>query len=245
MAARNVKPPGAQGHRERLRRRFSQGALSGFLPYEILELALTYALPRKDVKDLAKRLLARFGGVHEVFSARFEDLVRLEGIGTNTAIYLRFLGALIAFSLQEKARARAVLDQPGAVVDYLRLSVGASREENFQVLFLNARNELLAMEVLQVGTVDQAVVYPRKVIERALARNAVGCILVHNHPSGHADPSPEDMALTTKIARAAEAVDLRIHDHLIITREGYFSFRERGLLKRAPARRSRAPGKQT
>ena len=164
-----------------------------------------------------------------MLTARSEDLASVPGIGPKTARYLRFLGELIGYCLGEKAGDAPVLDQPERVADYLRMTLGASREEKFLVLFLNARNELIAMEVLQTGTVDQTVVYPRKVIERALVHNAVGLVLVHNHPSGHADPSVEDVGLTRRIAGAAEAVDLRVHDHLVVTREGYASLKERGL----------------
>lgn len=227
--ARPAARLGPEGHRERLRERFEQGGVEGFLPYEVLELALTYVLPRKDVKDLAKRLLGRFGDVGSVLNARREDLTDVPGVGPKTALYLRFLGDLISWCLREKASQKTVLGSPERVADYLRLTLGTSREERFLVIFLNARNELVGMETLQTGTVNQAVVYPRRVIERALAHNAVALVLVHNHPSGHGDPSPEDVALTARIATAAEAVDLAVHDHLIVTREGTSSLRELGL----------------
>jgi DNA repair protein RadC len=236
-------PQDPKGHRERLRKRFRKGSLRGFLPYEILELALSYAVPRRDVKGTAKALIARFGGIHPALTAREEDLRGVTGVGEKTAHYLRFLGELIAHCLGEKAGGRAILDAPSAIVDFLRMTVGASREENFQVLFLNARFELQAAEVLQVGTVDQAVVYPRKVIERALAHNAVGLVLVHNHPSGSLQPSPQDMALTNRLVRSAEGVDLHVHDHLIVTRDGHFSFREAGLIKPARGGCAKAAGR--
>ncbi len=224
-----------RGHRARLRARYEQGGLEAFLPYEVLEMALTWAVCRRDVKPLAKALLARFGTVHDVLRARDEDLREIDGVGERTSLFLRFLGDLLGHCLAEKAAGASVLGTPESVADYLRLTIGAGREERFQVLFLDAQNRALASEVLQTGTVDQAVVYPRKVIERALARNAVALILVHNHPSGHLSPSPQDVSLTTRIVRAAEAVDLRVHDHLIVSREGYYSFREAGLLS-APSR---------
>ncbi|MHC4777011.1 MAG: RadC family protein [Planctomycetota bacterium] len=228
------------GHRERLRDRFRRGGLDGFLDYEVLELALTHVIPRRDVKPLAKALLSRFAGVHKVLTARKEDLRLVPGVGEKTALFLSFLADLISRCLAESAGGSRVLDAPEAVVDFLRMTVGASREENFQVLFLNSRMELQAGEILQVGTVDQAVVYPRKVIERALSHNAVGLVLVHNHPSGNLQPSRQDVAMTARLSKAADAVDLHVHDHLIVTREGYFSFREGGLLKSAPDGRARA-----
>jgi DNA repair protein RadC len=235
---------GPKGHRDRLRKRFHGSSLGGFLPYEVLELALTYAVPRRDVKGTAKALIARFGGVHAALTAREQDLTAVPGVGEKTALYLRFLGELIAHCLGEKTGGKPVLDAPSAIVDFLRMTVGASREENFQVLFLNARFELQAAEVLQTGTVDQAVVYPRKVIERALAHNAVGLVLVHNHPSGNLQPSPQDVALTRRLTRAAEGVDLRVHDHLIVTRDGHYSFREAGLIKASGAGRAKAAGRE-
>jgi DNA repair protein RadC len=233
-----------EGHRERLRERFRRGGLEGFLPHEALELALTWAIPRRDVKGAARELVARFGGVFGALTAREEDLSNVEGLGPRTALFLRFLGELSAYALREKAPSRRRVDSPAAVIEFLRFSLGGSREENFLVLFLNARNELLAMEVLQTGTVDHASVYPRKVVERALAHNAVSLILVHNHPSGHDEPSPQDIALTRRIAEAAQAVDMQVHDHLVVTRDGYSSLRELGLLKPPAARPSIAAGEE-
>jgi DNA repair protein RadC len=231
-----------EGHRERLREKFRRAGLDGFLAHEALELALTWAIPRRDVKDAARRLAARFGGVHGALAAREEDLLGIEGLGPGSALYLRFLGELLGYALREKTAPRRRVDSPGAVVEFLRFSLGGSREENFQVLFLNARNELLAMELLQTGTVDHASVYPRRVIERALAHNAVSLILVHNHPSGHPEPSPQDIALTRRIAEAAQAVDMQVHDHLIVTRDGHSSLRELGLIRLPPASRAVAAG---
>lgn len=217
-----------EGHRSRLRTRFRKSGLQGFMPHEVLELALTWAIPRRDVKDLAKTLLGRFRSVNGVFSARPEDLRAIPGIGEKTSVFIAFLGALTEYRLGEKVTGSAVIDSPGAVLDYLRLALAWRRDERFMVLFLNARNELIASEVLQVGTVDHAAVYPRSVIERALAHNALALILVHNHPSGHGEPSPQDVALTRRLGAALEAVDLRLHDHLIVTRNGHVSLRERG-----------------
>jgi DNA repair protein RadC len=231
-----------EGHRERLRERFRRAGLGGFLPHEALELALTWAIPRRDVKDAARRLVARFGGIHGALAARQEDLLGIEGLGPGSVLYLRFLGEFLNYALREKAAPRRRVDSPGAVIEFLRFSLGSSREENFQVLFLNARNELLAMELLQTGTVDHASVYPRRVVERALAHNAVSLILVHNHPSGHPEPSPQDVALTRRIAEAAQAVDMQVHDHLIVTCDGYASLRELGLIRTPPASRPVAAG---
>lgn len=220
---------GPRGHRSRLRERFRNGGIEAFLPYEVLELLLTFAIPRRDVKGTAKSLVRRFDGVLGALRAREEDLRSVDGIGPEAALFIRFVGALSAYALREKACSRTVVSSPVEVADFLMLYLGFKREENFMVLFLNARNEILASEVLQVGTVDHAAVYPRQVIERALSHNACSLILVHNHPSGSPDPSTQDVALTRRIDAAARAVDMRVHDHMIVAAGRWVSLRESGM----------------
>ncbi len=218
------------GHRQRLRERFIKQGLKGLHEYEALELLLTFALPRKDTKPLAKRLLKEFGGIKGVLDAQPKELKRIEGVGENIAVLITLTKALHGLYLQQKELQKRKLSSPEAVIEYCKVVMGGLKDEQFRVLYLNAQNRLLAEEIIQEGTVDHSVVYPRKVLEYALIHKATGMILVHNHPGGRLKPSQSDIAMTAKLRTVAEEMGIKIHDHFIITRDGYFSFYENGLL---------------
>ncbi|GAB4387834.1 MAG: DNA repair protein RadC [Thermodesulfovibrionales bacterium] len=217
-------------HRERLRSRFLKGGFDGLQDYEALELLLTYAIPRRDVKPLAKDLMKRFGGFRGVLDARFEDLVSVKGIKEKTAAYIMALKGCAALYLRDGVKGRKQISSTSALLDYCTVAMAGLKDEQFRAVFLNSQNEVLADEVIQEGTVDQSVVYPRKVMERALHHKASALIVVHNHPSGSCKPSAEDRRLTAELCQVARGLGLRVHDHLIICGRGHFSFLERGLM---------------
>ncbi len=219
------------GHRERLRERFRKAGVEGFHDYEVLELLLTYALPRRDVKPLSKMLIQRFGGLRGVFDADFDELCSVPGVGDYTATLIKLLKETASCYLKERMLGKDVIRSPRDVIDYLNLSLSGEKVEKFLAIYLNSRNEVLGVEVLHEGTLHQTVVYPRKVIERAFKHNARSVIFVHNHPSGDPAPSKNDRELTDELRRAARAVDIIVHDHLIIGRNSHFSAREMGWIR--------------
>jgi DNA repair protein RadC len=231
MATPVGEPPDYLGHRRRLKERFKQGGLKALsADYELVELILGYAIPRKDLKTLAKRLLKTFGSFQGILNAPLERLEAISGVGEHTALLFKVILASLETHLGEKIRRKPIISSPQALMEYLKVTMSGLRDETVRVLFLNTQNELIVEEVLQEGTVDQTVVYPRKVLERALYHKATALIVVHNHPSGNPAPSPEDEHLTRALKEAARNLNIQIHDHLIMGRGAYFSFRESGRL---------------
>lgn len=217
-------------HRERLRGRFRAVGFEGFHDYEVLELLLTYAIPRRDVKPLAKELINRFGGLQEVLDASYEELTSIKGIRENTATFLNLMKGCAELYLRQGLKRKKQLTSTKDLLSYLKVAMSGLKDEQFRAIFLNSQNEVIADEVIQEGTVNQSVVYPRKVMERALHHKASSLIIVHNHPSGASRPSAEDKRLTSELIAAARSLGINVHDHLIISKAGYFSFLESGLL---------------
>ncbi|MEI6634740.1 MAG: DNA repair protein RadC [Chlamydiota bacterium] len=222
--------PHYAGHRARLRERLVRTRGEGLHDYEALELLLAHAIPRRDVKPLAKDLLARFGGLAEVFDAETAELESVAGMGPAAASLILLVKTIFVACSAAGMKGMDLLSSPGAAVEFARVKLAGLSREQFMVIFLNAKNEIIAHEIVNTGTVDRAAVYPRTIVEAALARHAVGLILVHNHPSGHPEPSAEDRAITRAIADACRTVDVRILDHLVIGRAGHFSFAEENML---------------
>ncbi|RLA96542.1 MAG: hypothetical protein DRG32_05130 [Deltaproteobacteria bacterium] len=218
------------GHRERLRERFLRAGAKGLQDYELLELLLSYAIPRKDVKPQAKELLRRFGSLAGVMDASPEEVQEVKGIGPRAAALLRLAKEMGEVYLGERMRGVDVLSSPSRVVDFCLFRLKGEGEEKFMVIYLNVKNEVMDYEVIQEGTVDRSVVYPRRVAEKALRRRAASVIVVHNHPSGHPDPSPEDKRITRELVEALKPLEIRLLDHIIVGKRGYFSFREKGIL---------------
>jgi len=218
------------GHRDRLRQRFLEGAADALPDYELLELLLFHAIPRRDVKGLSKNLIARFGSFAGVLAADPERLMELDGVKLTT------VGLLKAVHVSGLRMARAeVIDQVvlsnwDKLIDYCRAGLAQAKIECFQVLYLNSKNALMADEIHQQGTVDHTPVYPREILKRALELGATALIMVHNHPSGDATPSRADIDMTREVRDAAGKLSITLHDHLIVTRSGYSSFKEMGLL---------------
>lgn len=226
----DLDKPDYLGHRSRIRDRFLKHGLEPFHDYEALELLLIYAISRKDVKPIAKCLIERFGSFREVMDASIEELQGVKGVGLNSAILLKLIKGCADRYLREKVLLKPVISSPSALLDYCRHCMGGLKEEQFRVIFLNAKNEVLTDEIIQQGTIDQAAVYPRKIIERTLSHKAKALIFVHNHPSGDPSPSQQDKELTQGLIRMAKDLGIRVHDHLIIGRKGHFSFKEGDLL---------------
>lgn len=198
--------------------------------YELLELTLFAALPRRDTKPLAKALLARFGSFAEVIAAPRARLLEVQGVGESVVNHLKIVEAAAQRLAKTKVMGRAVLSSWSALLDYCTAAMARSPNEEFRVLFLNRKNVLIADEVQTKGTVDHAPVYPREIVKRALEFSASFLILVHNHPSGDPTPSKADIAMTREITAAAKALGITVHDHLVIGRAGHSSFKALGLL---------------
>ncbi len=219
----------ADGHRRRLRERFLRAGLEGLQDYEALELLLTYAIPRCDVKPVAKQLLERFGTIEKVLDAPPGDLLECAGLGPAAVTLVVLLKQLCSKYLEQKARDVDVLDSTSRVVDFLRMKLGGGRKETCMVLFLNSQNHLIAYETYP-GTVDRASIYAREVAEKALLCRACGVILAHNHPSGVCEPSPADLQLTRKLKAALELLTIELYDHIIVTPSAFRSLRAYGLV---------------
>ncbi len=224
----NETPPTGSlnaGHRERLRERFLQGGAEALTDYEMLELILFRAIPRRDVKPLAKTLIKRFGSFAEVIAAPVARLKEVQFIGDAAVTELKIVQAAAVLLAREKMRQRPALGTFPQVLDYCRSAMAFNGTEEFRVIFLDKKNGLLADEVQGRGTVDHTPVYPREIIRRALELNASAIILVHNHPSGDPTPSTADITMTQTIAALAKPLGVAVHDHLIIGRNGHASLR--------------------
>lgn len=230
MADGDASKPHYLGHRDRLRRRFLQHGPDALPDYELLELLLTFAIPRSDVKPLAKQLIVRFGSFAEVIAADPERLMEVKGVKQNTAVALVAVRAAAARMLKGELAARPLLGSFDAVVDYCRAAMAFHATEQFRVLFLDKKNRLLADEVQQRGTVDHTPVYPREVVKRAIELGATALILVHNHPSGDPTPSRADIAMTKEVVAAAKTVEIVVHDHLVVARSGHASLRNLNMM---------------
>ena len=234
---RRRTPAGASGHRERLRER-ARGGLEGLPDYELLELFLFRSIPQRDVKPLAKALLARFGSLAAVLAAEAEALTgvsatdlrgRLLRIGPETALDLRALHEVTRRVTAEPLKRRTVISSWSALLAYVRVALAHEAREQFRVLFLDKKNQLISDEVMNRGTVDHAPVYPREIMRRALELSASAVILVHNHPSGDPTPSPADIEMTRQVVEAGRSLKIGVHDHLVVGREGVASFKALGL----------------
>lgn len=222
--------PHYHGHRDRLRQRFAENGAEALADYELLELVLFLAIPQRDVKPLAKTLLARFGGLAEMMNAPMEELIKIEGIKENTAIALKSITALSTRAMKNDLMKKPILNSWARLMDYCVATMAHETREHFRVIFLSKKNEMIADEILGSGTVDHAPAYPREIMKRAIELGATALILVHNHPSGDSRPSQADIDMTRNILRAAEPFNILIHDHVIISKNGYSSFKNQGLL---------------
>ncbi|WP_246008393.1 RadC family protein [Afifella aestuarii] len=218
------------GHRDRLRSRFREAGADSLADYELLELALFSALPRRDTKPIAKALLATFGSLGEVLAASPTRLKEIDGVGDAVILQLKLLRAFAERLGRHEVRSRQVLGSWSTLLDYCRTAMAFEDREQFRILFLDKKNALIADEVQQRGTVDHTPVYPREVMRRALELSATALILVHNHPSGDPSPSRADIQMTKTLIDVGKPLGVTVHDHIIIGRDGHASFRGMGLM---------------
>nr|WP_135080253.1 DNA repair protein RadC [Terasakiella sp. SH-1] len=218
------------GHRKRLRERFLKSGGEALHDYELLELLLFGAIPRGDVKPLAKRLIKSFGSFADVISADPRTLLLEDGLGEAAVCSLKASQAGAIRLAQEQVLNKPVLSSWQTLLDYCRASMAYHGVEQFRVLYLNRKNVLIADELQQRGTIDHTPVYPREVIKRALELEASALIMVHNHPSGDTTPSRADIDMTKRIRDIARPLSLELHDHVIVSRKGYYSFKSHSLL---------------
>ena len=230
MGFKDAGKPHYLGHRERLRRCFREAGPDSLPDYELLELILFRAAPRRDTKPLAKALIARFGTFAEAMNAPEELLREVPGIGEAAITELKLVRAAALRLVRGEVLERPVLSSWAQVLDYCRASMGFASKEQFRILFLDKRNQIIADEVQQTGTVDHTPVYVREVVKRALELSATAIVLVHNHPSGDPTPSRADIEMTKQIVAAAKPLGVLVHDHIIVGKQGHASFRGLGLI---------------
>ena len=218
-------PPHYHGHRERLRARFREAGADALRDYELLELLLARTIPRMDVKPIAKELIETFGSFAEVLAAPRLRLEEVKGIKEATSTDLKIIHAAASLMTRGAVKKRPVLSSWTAVLDYCRTAMAFADKERFSIIFLDKRNQVIADEVQQTGTVDHTPVYPREVVKRALELSATAIILVHNHPSGDPTPSRADIQMTQSIVEIAKPLGIAVHDHIIVGKDGHASFK--------------------
>jgi DNA repair protein RadC len=230
MGFKDAGKPHYLGHRERLRKRFRDAGADALPDYELIELVLFRAVPRRDTKPLAKAILARFGTFAEAMNAPDELLKEVPGLGEAAITEIKLVRAAALRLVRGEVLERPVLASWSQVLDYCRASMGFEPKEQFRILFLDKRNQIIADEVQQEGTVDHTPVYVREVVKQALELSATAVVLVHNHPSGDPTPSRADIEMTKQIVQAAKNLGIVVHDHIIVGKQGHASFRGLGLI---------------
>jgi DNA repair protein RadC len=220
-----AEAPHYHGHRERLRDRFRDAGPDALSDYELLEMVLFRALPRRDVKPLAKTLITKFGSFAEVVHAPEARLGEISGLGDAAITEIKLIAATASRVTRGQMKQRTVLSSWSSVIDYCRAAMAFADKEQFRILFLDKRNQLIADELQQVGTVDHTPVYPREVVKRALELSATAIILVHNHPSGDPTPSSADIQMTKSIVAISTPLGISVHDHIIVGKNGHSSLK--------------------
>ena len=221
-------PHKGAGHRDRLRERFLAGGLGGFQDYEVIELLLTLATPRKDCKDSAKAALKHFGSLQAVMEASPETLVQVPGIGPRNSLGIKLVKAVADRYLKKKIVGKSILSNSRELFDFLYHSMRDRKQECFKAVFLDAKNKVIDVETLFRGTLTASAVYPREVVRAAIEKNAAALIFAHNHPSGDPEPSREDMDITRQLVFACRVMGVTVHEHIIVGDNRYFSFADQG-----------------
>ncbi len=218
------------GHRKRLRKKFIDSGLDGFQDYEVIELLLTFATPRRDCKEAAKDALKRFKTLQGVLEASPKELCEIKGIGQTNQIGILLIKAVADRYLEKRLLKKNPLNNSKDLYDYLYHSIGEKQRECFKVVFLDSKNKVISTETLFKGTLTAAAVYPREVVNAALRNHASAIIFAHNHPSGDPEPSQEDVAITRQLIFACRVMGITVHEHLIIGEKKYFSFADKGYI---------------
>ena len=219
--------PHFHGHRQRLKERFKAGGKAALADYELLELLLMQALPRKDVKPIAKNLLTKYGSINKVISAPITELAAFNGLGEGSALHLKVTEA-IGLAAKRERTSKVNLNDRLELLDYLYAKMSDLKHEEFHVIFLDSKNNLLADEKMFNGTIDSSAVYPREIIKAALKHSAANIVAVHNHPSGDASPSKDDEMLTYELFASCKSVDVNLLDHIVIGDGVHYSFADDG-----------------
>mgnify|MGYP000945577148 FL=1 len=219
-----------EGHRERMKKRFLSEGIDGFNQHQVLEMLLFYTIPRRDTNPLAHELIDRYGSLSGVLEANPEDLKKVPGVGSNTAVLLSFIPSLCRRYMNDKWKEKPLLNSSAKAGDYAATLFYGRLYEAFYVICLNARNEVLYADLVHEGTIDSAPVYPRLIVETALKHQANGIILAHNHPGGSLQPSSADLDATRKIKSACDAISIHVTDHIIVAGARHFSFADHGLI---------------
>ena len=227
----------SQGHRERIKEKFLKNGIDGFAEYEILELLLTYCIPRKDTKPIAKELLNKFKSLDNIFKAYFDKLSAIDGLGKNSIVFLKLIGDLPSIIYKDELKNKKLVNKEilkisnkDILLNYLRNKIGYEEKEKFYVIYLSSSNEVIEFEENSVGTLDRSSVYPREIYKKIINLNAKSVILAHNHPSDNITPSKCDIELTNEIAKGLKNFGALLIEHIIITKNSYFSFLEEGLI---------------
>ena len=219
-----------KGHRQRLRDKFLKSGLDGFHDYEIIELLLTLGTPRSDCKQPAKDVLKKFGSLKAVLEADPKDLKIIKGIGDKNVFGLKLSQDVARRYLSDRIIDKDYAQSSNDIIEYLQHNLRDKNKELFMVIYLNGRNQIIKMDELFKGTLNTSAVYPREVVKHALNNNAAALVFVHNHPSGNPNPSQDDISITKKLKEAALAIDVSVHDHLIIAGNDVYSFADHGLI---------------
>jgi DNA repair protein RadC len=226
------KPHKGEGHRQRLRERFLQSGIDGFQDYEVIELLLTLATPRKDCKDAAKAALFQFKTLQRVMEASSQDLCAIKGIGPKNVFGLKLIKAVAERFLEQRLINKDPVSNSKELFEYLYHSIRDKAQEHFKIIFLDSKNRVIATETHSKGTVTASSVYPREVVYSALKNNAAALIFAHNHPSGDPNPSADDIAITRHLVFAAKVMGITVHEHIIIGENCYFSFADQGYIRK-------------
>lgn len=216
----------SKGHRERLRERYLKNGIDALQPHEILELLLTFAIPRKDTKQIAYALLHRYKTINGVCNASLDQLKEIAGIGSNSAVLLMLIRDIIAYCLKEKYSTTNVISNRADVENYLRINFGFRKDEYVAALFLNSANKVIQTEIISTGTVNQCMLSPRMIIEKALRYGAAAIIIAHNHPAGTTTPSEQDWQITEKLFTICKMLEIPLLDHILVVSERVVSLRE-------------------
>ena len=219
------------GHRSRLKQRLFSTGLDSFLDHEILELLLTYAIPRKDTKPLAWQLIKKFGSLSKVLDAGELSLMEVDGIGPHAAQFLKLIRGTIKRYMHADLPKHISMRTPQEVLDYCQASLADKQEEFLELILLSVRYTVKSARIIATGSIDRILIEPRQILMWALKENASALILVHNHPSGDPSPSPEDIQMTRQIVQAAKLLNIKVVDHLIVSRGTYYSFLAHGYIE--------------
>ena len=220
------------GHRQRLREKFLKSGLAGFHDYEVIELLLTLAMPRRDCKDAAKAALKKFGSLQAVFEASPEELCTVDGVGPKNLLGIKLIKAVSERYLEGKLERKNALNNSKELFEFLYHRLRDKRRECFQVVYLDAKNKVVSTETLFEGTLTASAIYPREVVLAALNHNAAAVIFAHNHPSGDPHPSEDDVSITRQLLFACRVVGITVHEHIIIGNNRYYSFADQGYIVR-------------